>query len=414
MAEVESSPSGLQEDEAKPPWPLAWRLAWGQLLSWGVLYYAFTALSAPIHADTGWSRPVVHGGLSLGLLSWGVFALPVGMWIQRRGARDIMTLGSLLGGVAFASFGWVQEAWQFYLAWVAVGAAMAALLYEPAFAAVIQAFGSRFRKGIVLVTLIGGFASTVFLPVSHLLTEHFGWRQACLVLGAGVAFIGVPLHRLGIPKLPSHRDSPTPPPLAIAESLGAFRNDFRNRSFVLLALWFTLHTAVFSGLIFLIVPAMTASGAEPASLLGAMALIGPMQVLGRLLLAAHGAEFSAVRTGRWAMIVLTLSLLVLVFLPPTFGWLACFGVLFGLGNGILTILKGTAIAEFFGSERYAELNGAIAAPAMLAKAAAPLLLSAVWEHFASPHWVFVSLLCLVLVGLAAVCALGRQGRSRGG
>ncbi|MFC7338919.1 MFS transporter [Haloferula chungangensis] len=397
----------------KPPWGLAWRLAWGQILLWGILYYAFTALSAPIHEDTGWSRPLIHGGLSLGLLTWGVLALPVGMWIQRNGARGIMMAGSLLGGLAFASFGLASEPWHFYLAWVGTGAAMAATLYEPAFAAVTMAFGNRYKQGIVLVTLLGGLASTVFIPLTHFLTEQIGWRQTCLVLGLSVVALGVPLHRTKIQAAPANsRRSPNHRRWSFFDAIAGFRKDFSDRTFLLLSLWFSAHTAAFSGLIFLIVPAMSAAGASSGALLGAMALIGPMQVLGRLAIAARGGEFSSIQTGSWAMISMTLSLIILIVMPSNFAWLACFGVLFGLGNGIMTIMKGTAIAEFFDRARYAELNGAIAAPSVMAKAGAPLLLSAVWQKTAQPELVFVVLLILMLIGLAAVLGLARMKSQR--
>ncbi|MDF1815638.1 MAG: MFS transporter [Verrucomicrobiales bacterium] len=397
-----------QKEGTKPPWGFAWRLAWGQLLSWGVLYYAFTTLSAPIHSETGWSRSLINGGLSLGLLTWGVLALPVGMWIQRRGAGNIMTAGSLIGGVAFATLGLVNEPWHFYLAWIGVGGAMATLLYDPAFAAVTVAFGSRYKQGIVLITLLAGFAGTVFIPLSHLLVDNFGWRQTCIGLGIVVAGIGAAIHRRGEPgNLPANGEA-RQPHCRSGIGFNAFKHDFSDRRFSLLALWFTTYSAAFSGLIFLIVPAMTSLGATPGALLAAIALIGPMQVVGRLLIVARGPGFSAIEAGRWAMISMTLSLLILLFLPFTFAWLACFAVFFGMGNGVMTIVKGTAIAEFFGRERYPELNGAIAAPSMISKAVSPFLLSAIWDQSAEPILVFITLLGLLLAGLAAVYCLASE------
>eukprot|EP00903_Cladosiphon_okamuranus_P003500 g3498.t1 len=392
-----------------PPWAIAWRLAWGQLLVWGVLYYAFTALSAPIHSDTGWSSSLINGGLSLGLLVWGILALPVGMWIQRRGARSMMTLGCLVGGLGFAALGLATSPWQFYLSWIFVGAAMAALLYEPAFAAVTVAFGSRYKRGIVLITLVAGFASTVFVPLSYLIADHYGWRNACIGLGIAIALIGTPLHGLGLPRLAPEREKQTrTQSRSIAAVIGTFKTDFSDKTFLLLALWFTAHTAAFSGLIFLIVPTLTSIGADPRSLLVAMALIGPMQVLGRILVATSGGKFSSIQVGRWAMVALALSVLILIVLPPSFASLVCFAILFGAGNGLMTILKGTAIAEYFGTSRYAELNGALAAPSMISKAAAPFLLGTIWQFTATPAHVFLTLLGLLLVGLAAVLKLSQS------
>lgn len=344
----------------------------------------------------------------MGLLTWGLLALPVGMWIQRRGARDIMTVGSLVGGLAFAALGLISEPWQFYLAWVGVGAAMATLLYEPAFAAVTVAFGRRYKQGIVLITLLAGFASTVFIPLSHLLAEHFGWRDACIGLGIAVAGFGVPIHRLGGAGRLTGEVSARESYGTGATVLGRFREfkrDFSDRRFSGLALWFTSYTTAFSGLIFLVVPVMTTLGAKTGELLGAIALIGPMQVVGRLLIVTRGSTFSAITVGRWAMISMALSILTLLCFPPTFEWLACFAVLFGMGNGAMTIVKGTAIAEYFGTERYAELNGVITAPSMISKAVAPFLLSAIWDQSAEPKLVLVTLIGLLGIGLVAVFGL---------
>jgi hypothetical protein len=58
-----------------------------------------------MHESLGWSRPLLNGALSLGLLSTGVVAFPVGTWIDRHGGRSVMTLGSLVGGAALAGLG---------------------------------------------------------------------------------------------------------------------------------------------------------------------------------------------------------------------------------------------------------------------------------------------------------------------
>ncbi|MDF1823706.1 MAG: MFS transporter [Verrucomicrobiales bacterium] len=396
------------EADSPPPWRLAWRLAWGQLLSWGVIYYAFTALSGPMHTDTGWSRSLINGGLSLGLLSWGIFALPVGLWIQRRGAAGIMTVGSLTGGMGFAALGLVSDPWHFYLIWVVIGAAMATLLYEPAFAAVTVAFGNRYKQGIVLITLLAGFASTVFIPLSHFLADSFGWRNALLALGLFLAVTGTPLHWLGRgdrPYISNRKTSQAFPARGMLDVVFTFKNDLSDRRFALLALWFTTYAAAFSGLIFLIVPAMTSSGAKAETLLGAIVLIGPMQVLGRLILTTCGMGLSSLHAGLWAMISITLSISFLLFLPPTPLWLTCFAVLFGIGNGVMTIVKGTAIAELFGRKRYAELNGAVTAPSMISKASAPFLLSVLWDYSANVSSVFISLMTLLAIGVIAIICL---------
>ena len=175
------------------PWALAWRLAVGQICAWGILYYAFTVVVGPMQAGTGWSRTFLNSGLSLGLLAWGVFALPVGAWIQRRGGRELMALASALGGAGLVLMGLSEQRGLYVLAWLMLGMAMAGLLYDAAFAVVTQAFGEHYRRGITLITLVGGLASTVFVPLAQLAVDQLGWRYALVALGVFHAVLGVPL-----------------------------------------------------------------------------------------------------------------------------------------------------------------------------------------------------------------------------
>src|SRR5690606_21242972 len=142
--------------EPSLPWGLAWRLAFGQLLAWGALYYAFTVVVGPMQATTGWSRELLNAGLSIGLLTWGLLALPAGVWLQRHGGRSLMAGASLLGGGGLIVMGSGVGPFGYLGAWLLLGAAMAGLLYEPAFAVVTRAFGEHYRRGIILITLVGG------------------------------------------------------------------------------------------------------------------------------------------------------------------------------------------------------------------------------------------------------------------
>lgn len=391
------------------PWALAWRLALGQIVAWGILYYAFTVIVGPMQVATGWSRTFLNGGLSLGLLAWGLAALPVGAWIQRRGGRGVMSAGSALGGAALVLMGLQADGAVYLLAWLMLGTAMAGLLYDAAFAVVTQAFGPEYRRGITLITLVGGLASTVFIPIAQFAVDHLGWRQALVAFGLFQFALGVPLHWFGLPA------SAGAPAVVRAESAGArwtawrreFCREITDPRFAGLALWFTAHAAAFTGLIFQLVPILQALRVDNAVVVQAIMIIGPMQVLGRLLLTAHGGRFSTLRVGRWAMAALVAALLILLLLPPDRIWLGLFAALYGIGNGVTTILRGTAIAEMFGRARYAELNGALAAPAVLARAAAPLGLAAIWSATGEPRLVFASVLGLVLAGIVGLAIAAR-------
>ena len=390
------SPSSAKQ----PPWGLAWLLAVGQIVVWGTLYYSFPIIVGPMELATGWSRPFLNGGLSLGLLVWGLCALPVGAWIRRRGGRSLMTSASLLGGIALMSMGVVAHP-VFYLAnWVLLGVSMSGLLYEPSFAVVTAAFGAEYRRGITLITLVAGFASTVFMPLTQLLVEWVGWRETHLVFGALLMVVGVPLHWFGLQNETRTVSTTTPTP-TFTDWVRELTRDIRDRRFVGLAIWFTAHAAIFSGMTFLLVPMLQSASVEPGIFLIAIALIGPMQVLGRIVLATRGSNYTAHKVGWLALSSLAIAITTLLLAPLTLTFLVVFAAFYGLGNGVMTILRGTVIAEIFGRERYAELNGALSAPAVFSTALAPLTLSALWTISGNPSTVLLTVLSLL-----AVSALG--------
>jgi MFS family permease len=394
------------------PWSLAWRLALGQIVAWGILYYAFTVVVGPMQTATGWSRTFLNSGLSLGLLAWGLFALPVGSWIQRRGGRGLMAGASAIGGTALVLMGTVPDRMMYIIAWLMLGIAMAGLLYDSAFAVITRAFGSQYRRGITLITLVGGLASTVFIPLAQFAVDRLGWQQALVVMGAFQIVFGVPLHFFGIPRFV--RAANCGPRVSLADRWRPwwreFRRDVSDPRFVGLALWFTAYSAAFTGLIFQLVPVLQAMRVDNVTIVQAIAFFGPLQVLGRFVLTTRASGFSTLRVGRWAMAALILAVLLLLIAPATLPWLILHAAIAGVGNGVTTILRGTAIAEVFGPERYAELNGALSAPGVLAKAATPLLLAALWSVSGEPKMVFGGVLALLLVAVAGLWAATRAQR----
>lgn len=396
------------------PWGLAWRLAVGQIFAWGILFYAFTVIVGPMQADTGWSRPWLNTGLSLGLLAWGVCAYPAGLWLQRRGARGLMTLATLGGAAALATLGLTDDPAVYLFAWIALGAAFAGQLYDPAFAIVTKAFGPEYRRGITVITLVGGLASTVFIPLAQLAVTTLGWRGAFVALALLHAAVAGPLHWWGLPDDPLGAPAAKPEKTGFARGLAAwwrtFLADVRDPRFLGLALWFAGHAAAFTGLMFQLIPWLQAAQVPDGTIVGAIAFMGPMQVAGRFFLATRGAGFASLRVGAFSMGGMVLAVVLLLVLPPTLFSLALFAGILGLGNGMLTIVRGTTVAELFGRDRYAEINGAIAAPSVLAKAAAPLFVAAVWSATGMSLAVPLTVLALFGVSVAGLLLVVRRTR----
>jgi MFS family permease len=389
------------------PWVMIWTMSAAQVISWGTLFYSFSLFAVPMHESLGWSRPLLNGALSLGLLSTGVVAFPVGRWIDRHGGRGVMTLCSLAGGLLLLAWAQVQTPWMFYLIWVFIGASMAGVLYEPAFAVITAVFGPDARRGITALTLVGGFASTVFMPLTQLLIEALGWRSALLVLGAFNLAVCLPLHALFVPgsraHLPEVKDDAPPAP--------ELRSMLRGRVFVGLALWFTAYSAAQSAFIFQFVPLLTTWGVETAAILTSVAIIGPMQVVGRIVLMCFSARLETREIGIAVIVLLPASVLVLLFFPPTLLSLSLVATLYGAGNGIMTIVRGIAVPDLIGRTHYGAMNGALTVPTNVAKALAPFAAAALWSAAGNPSLMLWAILGSALMGVVGfVLALSSASR----
>lgn len=340
-----------------------------QIISWGSLYYAISFLITPLMQASGGDKTSVFAAFSIGLLVSGLLSAPVGALIDRVGGRGVMTAGSIAGAALLALLSQVQSVFALYAVWAGLGVVMAATLYDPAFAVITRLFASNYRRAITTLTLFGGFASTVFWPLTQFLIAEFGWRNALLVLALLNLAVCAPLHWWVLP-----RDGRAERPrIVAADGPGAFRTALRTPVFYLLTIAFTGNALVFSATQVHLMSMLQEKqlSAASAALVGAM--IGPMQVTGRVLELAFASRLAASTIGILAMAFLPLSLWLLGVAGVQWPLLVAFAVIYGIGNGVMTIVRGAIAAELFGREAYGAINGAMAAPVIVAKAAGPLV-----------------------------------------
>jgi len=243
---------------------------------------------------------------------------------------------------------------------------MACSLYEPAFAVVTRAFTRHPRRAIAVLTLFGGFASTVFWPLGQALIDASGWRETAMIFAAINLLVCVPLHLGALPA--AH-----PPAMPASAASRSLREAVRDPAFYWLAAAFTANTLVFSATSVHLLAMLAAKGLTAAQAAAFGALIGPMQVAGRLAEMAFGRRTTPSRVGIVAMGLLPASLLLLVFAGTSAWGFVVFAALYGAGNGVMTIVRGTIPIELYGRDHYGAVNGALAAPVLVAKAAGPLV-----------------------------------------
>lgn len=336
-------------------------LSISQLLSWGALYYAFAVVTPAARAEAGWSTVELSGAFSVGLLVSGVAAPGVGRALERRGPRTVMTVGSLVGGFGMATWAAAGSLGQLYAAWLLIGMSMAAVLYEPAVATLMRVGAGESRRAIVAVTTAGGLASTVFAPLSHLLTEMFGWRSTVALVGVTVALITTGLHS----QLP--RRLPAPSKLSSTRAPAVLKTrEFRwvRRALVSQQIAHVASTAFLVSFLL----ERGATGREATTALAALGVgkLGGRLVLGGALQSAAPSQVAAVANA--AQFVL---LAAIATVPPA-AVIYILAVLAGAGSGMTTVLRPLITVDLAGIEHYTAVSARLQRASVFGRAAAPL------------------------------------------
>jgi hypothetical protein len=358
------------------PWRAVLVLALTQILAWGAIYYPPVLTVPLIAAARDWSVTLTMGGFSFGLLIAGLASPRVGALIDRYGGHRVMPGGSLIGAAGLVALVYASHPVAYFACWMALGLAMSASLYDPAFATLGRVFGAGARRPITALTLAGGFASTVSWPTTHVLIEAVGWRGTYLVYATLLALVAAPLHAFALPRGQARPDavgSPSAP--AAPRALPA-----RGAAFLLVAAAFAAYAFVPSGLAAHLLAIFGRSGLDAATVVAIGALFGPAQVTARLF------EFAIVRNLHplWLVRFAVGLLLIAFVLLGTFGIsvaiAAAFAIMFGAANGLVTIARGTVPLALFGAAGYGQIVGRIAGPALIMQSVAPLLLAYVIER----------------------------------
>jgi predicted MFS family arabinose efflux permease len=388
---------------APAPWPAIWALCVTEIISWGTLYYAISVLIAPIEEELGWTRDAIVGAFSVSVLFAGIGALPIGILIDRLGGRAVMAGGSFGSAALFLLLSQTQSIQAFYVIWAGLGLMMAMVLYEPAFAVITARFGSDARKGITILTLAGGLASTVFWPLTQGLISTVGWRDTLIVLAAINLFVCVPLHIFFLPpsliRRPAtaqYRDGSRSDPQALT-----LKSILGTKLFWMLAFAFAANMLAYSCLSVHLIALLHEKGFSMANAVWIGALIGPMQVIGRIGEFTIGSRFRSTQVAFLALAMLPFALIGLNLAGPLWSAAVLCVALCGASNGIMTIARGTMPASIFGAQRYGTVNGALSVPVIVSRALGPLLGSMVWSTFGSYDAVLWMLAAFAVLAVAS-------------
>jgi MFS family permease len=378
-----SGPSAIGTFVRHPATAAIMSLGVTQIISWGTTLYALGVLGKPIAADTGWSQSLVFGGLTVGLLVSGAVSASVGRFLDRRGGRLAMSVGSVLAAAGLMLLAQVRDPYGYLAAWAFLGLAMRLTLYDAAFAALVQVTPSRGRRAISYLTLFGGLASTVFWPIGHALNGAYGWRTTLVIFAAINLLVCLPLHLLGL----ARRETPEQAAYARATSSEPqhagrpLEGSTRIVAMVLFGAVAAASAVVIGALAVHLVPILEATGLAAAAAVFLASLKGMAQVGGRIWDLTLARKWHPLDVGRVSVALIPLAFAVLMAGGANFWTALAFTLLFGVSNGLVTIMRGAVPLALFGAEGYGTVLGILATPYLVLAALAPAAFALVVERW---------------------------------
>lgn len=389
---------------------VVWPLAVAQVVVWAAMFYSFPALILEWERDMGWSKTALSGALTLSLVLSAVLAPVVGRLIDHGYARVVFPGCALLGAACLLLLSGVNHLWQFYAAWVGIGIAMAGALYEACFAVLTRTMGAEAMRAITLITLVGGFAGTVSFPSAYLLVGVVGWRGAVATFSAAVAFVAVPLILRGVRLAEQGRELQAHP--ASARTGEALRI-LRRPTFWLLLIAFAAIALEHGMLLTHLLPLLDDRGIHGETAILAAALIGPMQVIGRLGMMVLGERVSTLGVAVACYVGLMIGTAALLGTKAIPLLVAPFVLFQGSSYGLTSITRPVITADFLGRKDFGVISGLIAMAFMGATAIAPIVSAFVWEGVGYDG-VIVLAMATAAVGLVSLLlAAWLRGRGDG-
>ncbi|MGK7378016.1 MFS transporter [Planococcus sp. 1R117A] len=354
-------------------------LGLSQLICWGISYYLIAAFGEVISGDLNWSRTLVFGGFSAALVIMGLTSPLTGKLIDQYSGRFVMSAGSILLAIGCSGIALSQSLLVYYLSWIVLGFAMRLTLYDAAFASLVRIAGSGAKRSISQITLLGGLASTIFWPIGFFLAESFGWRAALLVY-AGFALLTLPLH-LAIPQ-----ERFTEGNSAVSSDKGALskmnltgRERFISGS--LYALIFSLLSFLNSAMSAHMIGILSGLGLAAAVSVWISTLRGIGQSLARVTEVLFGSRLHPFTLTIWASGLLPICFIFGLFSGKLIMTAFIFAFLYGAGNGLMTIVRGSLPLVLFDNSTYGSFAGKLLMPSFLLSAIAPIVYSLIIEKY---------------------------------
>ncbi|WP_422034304.1 MFS transporter [Reyranella sp.] len=378
-----------------------------QIVGWGTTFLMPSVLGRHIERDLGLASEIVYGGITVMFGVGALFAPRVGRLLDRTGARSIMAAGSIVYALSLAALSFSQGLVSYLLCWAAMGIASTLALNTPASIALAQVAGARARQAIAVLAIVGGFASTVFWPVSEALELFVSWRGVLLIYAAMHLLVCAPVHLLALPGRVA-----VGPQAATGAKIPAPPSERSRQIFLLLSISFSCGAFIFTGFIVHAIGVLRGLGHDPASALLLASLIGPAQVAVRVIELMFGHRYAISSSALFAAAVLPLGLGLAWLAGGNFAIALLCLVAYGIANGLKAVLRATLPLALFGRAQFGTYLGRLALPQGIVSAAAPPVLAAVMTSYGAQGVLAVTFVVAMVALVATVMLVRVSGTVR--
>ena len=370
--------------------PAIMLLGFGQTLVWACLYYIFPALLLRWEVALGWSKLDLTLGITLAISVSAVFSPIAGRIIDRGSGDVLLFISSVIGGVGLILLSLIVTIWQFYLIWILIGISISGCLYEPCFAFVTKYRGERAKHDIITITLIAGFASTICFPLTHIISNIFNWQVAVVLFSFVVIFIAAPMLWIGATLI--KRDTSQVQNPEELKTRGQGKLLIKNPMLYYLAICFAIFALVHGTSLNHLLSILSERGYPIKTAVLAASCIGPMQVIGRLVMLLSEKYLSTYRFSLVALLGMGTSMAVLFFSGTSVVKLFLFIMLFGATYGTISVLRPVIAKELLGIEDFGLKSGYLASAYLTGHAIAPYFGSIIWKYFGYQNLILILLI----------------------
>ena len=360
-----------------------------QTIAWATCFYSFPAFLPIWETQLGFSKTSLTGAYTLSLVLAAIFAPFVGRFIDKGSGNLVFLLGTFLAFSCLFFLSKATEIWHFYFLWAFMGIAMSCSLYEACFAFLTNTMANKARRAITFVTLAAGFGGTISFSSAHFLTQFYGWRTAILVFALVILIVNLPLVWTATKMLNKFsKGSVKQPSRNLKDALSVMKKPI----FWLIGGTFAFMSLNHGMIISHLLPIFYDRGLDAKTAVLAASCIGPMQVIGRLMMVASekkasvfllcSVSFISMFIAGWSIYLGNLSISLII----------AFVIFQGASYGVLSIIRPTVISGLLGRNDFGIISGLLAVGFIFGSALAPLFGSLVWELGSYDLVIFVALL----------------------